>query len=85
MAQRAGLRPDKEVVFLQSDKLTVKDPEFQAAVRDVTGRLSRLRYVNAVRSPLTGGGAVSPDGPEDPEAPDEPDPADAPAARPVPA
>src|SRR3954452_12485257 len=42
---KAGLRPVKEVVFIQSDKLTVKDPAFRAAVQDVTGRLSRLRYV----------------------------------------
>src|SRR3954449_8600792 len=31
-----GLRPVKESVFIQSDKLTVKDPAFQAAVADVT-------------------------------------------------
>src|SRR4051795_9398708 len=34
----AGLRPVEEVVFLQSDKLTVKDPEFRAAVADVMRR-----------------------------------------------
>ena len=39
---RAGLRPVEEVVFVQSDKLTVKDPEFRAAVEDVTGRLSQV-------------------------------------------
>src|SRR4051812_36154628 len=58
----AGLRPVKEVVFLQSDRLTVKDPAFRAAVEDVTARLSRLRYVQNVTSPLTGASAVSPDG-----------------------
>jgi RND superfamily putative drug exporter len=58
----AGLRPVKEVVFLQSDKLTVRDPEFRTAVEDVTGRLSRVQYVRAVASPLTGAGAVSADG-----------------------
>src|SRR5215210_7538423 len=31
----AGLRPVKEVVFFQSDKLTIKDPAFRAAVEDV--------------------------------------------------
>jgi hypothetical protein len=59
---RAGLRPVKEVVFVQSDKLTVKDPAFRAAVQDVTGRLTRQPYVRAVKSPLTGASAVSADG-----------------------
>jgi uncharacterized membrane protein YdfJ with MMPL/SSD domain len=59
---RAGLRPVKEVVFIQSDKLTLKDPAFRAAVQDVTGRLSRLQYVENVKSPLTGASAVSADG-----------------------
>src|SRR3954451_10260463 len=59
---RAGLRPVKEVVFVQSDKLTLKDPQFQAAVKDVTDRLSGMQYVRAVESPLTGAGSVSADG-----------------------
>jgi uncharacterized membrane protein YdfJ with MMPL/SSD domain len=59
---RAGLRPVEEVVFIQSDKLTVKDPEFQTAVEDVTGRLSKVPYVENVKSPLTGDSDVSPDG-----------------------
>src|SRR3954451_8483767 len=58
---RAGLRPVKEVVFVQSDKLTLKDPQFRAAVKDVTDRLSGMQYVSAVESPLTGGGSVSAD------------------------
>jgi uncharacterized membrane protein YdfJ with MMPL/SSD domain len=58
----AGLRPVEEVVLVQSDALTVEDPEFQAAVEDVTGRLSQLRYVENVQSPLTGDGDVSADG-----------------------
>ena len=58
----AGLRPVEEVVFVQSDELTVEDPEFQAAIEDVTGRLSQLRYVENVESPLTGDGEVSADG-----------------------
>ncbi|MDX6730802.1 MAG: heme transporter, partial [Baekduia sp.] len=49
---RAGLRPVKEVVFVQSGKLTAKDPEFRAAVTDVTRRLSRVAYVENLRSPL---------------------------------
>src|SRR3954454_18896310 len=59
---RVGMRPVEEVVFVQSHKLTVKDPEFRAAVEDVTGRISRARYVKNVKSPLDGGGAVSDDG-----------------------
>jgi len=59
---RAGLRPVKEVVFVQSDKLTVKDPAFRAAVADVSRRLSGVKYVEHVRSPLRPGGDVSADG-----------------------
>src|SRR5215218_101956 len=59
---RSGLRPVKESVFVQSDKLTVKDPAFQAAVGDVTNRLAKVPYVENVKSPLTGDSAVSGDG-----------------------
>src|SRR3954451_21490861 len=52
--QNAGLRPVKESVFIQRDKPTVKAPAFGAAVGDVTGRLSKVPYVENVRSPLTG-------------------------------
>ncbi len=58
----AGMRPTEEVVFVQSDQLTVEDRAFQAAVEDVTGRLSQIRYVENVESPLTGDGEVSADG-----------------------
>jgi uncharacterized membrane protein YdfJ with MMPL/SSD domain len=58
----AGLRPTEEVVFIQSDKLTVRDRRFRAAVGDVTGRLSHIRYVRNVTSPLAAGGDVSADG-----------------------
>ena len=34
---RAGMRPVEEVVFVQSDKLTVRDPEFRAAVGERDG------------------------------------------------
>ena len=41
---RAGLRPVEEVVFIQSDKLTVKDPAFRAAVAGRDGpHLRRCR------------------------------------------
>jgi uncharacterized membrane protein YdfJ with MMPL/SSD domain len=58
---RANLRPQSEVVFVQSDDLTIRDPGFQAAVQDVTGRLETERYVENVTSPLDGG-TVSEDG-----------------------
>ena len=58
----AGLRPTEEVVFVQSDEFTVEDPEFQAAISDVTGRLSQIRYVENVQSPLTGDSEISADG-----------------------
>src|SRR3954468_3426132 len=58
----AGLRPVKEVVFVQNNKLTVKDPAFRAAVADVSRRLSGVKYVEHVRSPLRPGGDVSADG-----------------------
>jgi uncharacterized membrane protein YdfJ with MMPL/SSD domain len=59
---RAGLRPQSEVVFIQSDKLTIKDPQFRAAVEDVTSRLPKVPYVKNVKSPLDGESAVSADG-----------------------
>src|SRR3954449_5826021 len=59
---RSGLRPVKESVFIQSDKLTVKDPAFRAAVGDVTDRLAKVPYVENVKSPLNGDSAVSGDG-----------------------
>ena len=59
---RADLRPVEEVVFVQSDELTIEDPEFQAAVEDVVASISRIRYVENVDSPLEGAGDVSEDG-----------------------
>jgi RND superfamily putative drug exporter len=58
----AGMRPTEEVVLVQGDELTVEDPQFQAAVEDVTGRLSQVPYVENVESPLAGDGQVSADG-----------------------
>src|SRR3954466_9698596 len=49
---RAGLRPVEEVVLVQSGKLTVKDAEFRAVVGEVTGRLSKLKYVESIESPF---------------------------------
>jgi RND superfamily putative drug exporter len=59
---RAGLRPQSEVVFIQSDKLTIRDPRFEAAVNDVTRSLPKVPYVQNVTSPLSGESAVSKDG-----------------------
>src|SRR6266511_4422819 len=56
---RAGLRPQSEVVFVQSDKLTIKDAPFRAAIQDVTGHLRKVPYVQNVKSPLRGESAVS--------------------------
>jgi uncharacterized membrane protein YdfJ with MMPL/SSD domain len=58
----AGLRPQSEVVFIQSDKLTIKDSQFKAAVQDVTSHISKLPYVQNVKSPLRGESAVSENG-----------------------
>src|SRR3954470_21864515 len=58
---RAGLRPVKEVVFVQSDRLTTKDPQFRAAVADVTRSLSRVKDVEHLRPPLARGDDVSAD------------------------
>ena len=52
--ENAGLRPQSEVVFIQSDRFTVKDPQFRAAVQDVTSHLPKVPYVQNVKSPLEG-------------------------------
>jgi uncharacterized membrane protein YdfJ with MMPL/SSD domain len=52
----AGLRPNSENVLIQSDKLTIDDPEFRTAIEETTRRLSQAQYVQNVNSPLTGGG-----------------------------
>ncbi len=59
---RAGLRPQSEVVFIQSDNLTIEDPRFKAAVADVTRTLPKVPYVENVKSPLSGQSLVSKDG-----------------------
>ena len=58
----AGLRPQSEAVFIQSDKFTIKDPQFKAAVQDVTSHLPKVPYVQNVKSPLDGESAVSENG-----------------------
>ena len=61
-ADAAGLRPNAEVVLVQSDELTIEDPEFTTAIEDVTARLAAVKYVENVESPLDEGGSVSEDG-----------------------
>ncbi len=56
----ADLRPNHENVLIQDETLTIADPEFRAAVEEVTARLSQAQYVRNVESP-PGGGAVSAD------------------------
>ena len=53
-----------EQVLIQSKKLTVRDPQFQAAVRDVVKRVSATRTVQDLRSPLAPAnrGEISHDG-----------------------
>jgi uncharacterized membrane protein YdfJ with MMPL/SSD domain len=55
----AGMRPNDEHVLIQSQKLTIADPEFQAAIEDATARLSRTEDVTSVVSPLTGDAPIS--------------------------
>ena len=59
---KAGLRPQSEVALIQSDKLTIEDAQFKAAVQDVTTHLKQVPYVQNVKSPLSGESAVSEDG-----------------------
>jgi uncharacterized membrane protein YdfJ with MMPL/SSD domain len=53
-----------EQVLVQSGTLTVRDPAFQSAVKDVSRRLSAIGTVQNVRSPLRAGnrGEISRDG-----------------------
>src|SRR5438045_1601997 len=59
--ENAGLRPNDEVVLVQSKTQTISDPEFRSAIVDATRRLSRTKHVKNVKSPLTGAAAVSAD------------------------
>jgi RND superfamily putative drug exporter len=61
-ADAAGLRPNQELVLVQSDELTVDDAAFGAAIDDVTSGLAPVAYVENVSSPLDEGGSVSADG-----------------------
>src|SRR3954454_18726615 len=56
--------PQTEIVLIQSDKLTAKDPAFRAVVGDAVGALTPCATIKNLRSPLTPGNAdqVSADG-----------------------
>jgi uncharacterized membrane protein YdfJ with MMPL/SSD domain len=58
----AGLRPNEEMVIVQSGSRTIKDPAFRTAVEQTSERLARAKYVVNVESPLDGKGSVSRDG-----------------------
>jgi MMPL family len=57
----AGLRPNDEVVLVQSEQLTIDDPEFRATLQQTADGLSQAKDVVNVQSPLDGDGAVSAD------------------------
>jgi uncharacterized membrane protein YdfJ with MMPL/SSD domain len=50
--EREFEQPAGESVLLQSETLTTSDPAFKAAVGDVLGRLSTLKSIQDLRSPL---------------------------------
>ncbi len=62
--QKEFQQPASEQVLVQSSRLTVRDPAFQATINDLIGRLSALGTVRHVRSPLTAAnrGEISADG-----------------------
>jgi RND superfamily putative drug exporter len=59
-------QPATESVLIQNQKLVANDPAFAAVVKDVVRRISKLREVTNVRSPLSGAvtseGQISSDG-----------------------
>jgi len=57
----AGLRPTSEAVFVQSKDLTLDDAEFRATVQDASRRLAKVKYVENIKSPLTGAAKVTSD------------------------
>ena len=53
----AGLRPNEEMVIIQSGTLTIKDPEFRTAIEQASERLAR-RQVRGERRVAAGRKAV---------------------------
>jgi uncharacterized membrane protein YdfJ with MMPL/SSD domain len=61
--ESAGMRPNDEVVIVQSETLTLDDPEFRATIAQTTDELARAQYVQHIESPLSGGeGTVAENG-----------------------
>jgi uncharacterized membrane protein YdfJ with MMPL/SSD domain len=59
----AGLRPNTEHVFFQSKTLTVRDPQYRAAIVQAGAGLAKAKYVRNVVLPIgRGDAAVSADG-----------------------
>ncbi len=57
-----GLTPNSELVLIQNPDLTADSGEFTAVVDEVAAGLEGSRFVEQVRAPGDGGGAVSADG-----------------------
>jgi RND superfamily putative drug exporter len=58
----AGLRPNEEVVLIQSDELEATDARFEQMVDRTAAELKATEYVTNIATPAQGGGAVSEDG-----------------------
>jgi RND superfamily putative drug exporter len=58
----SGLRPNDENVLVQSQTLTIRDPEFRSAVEQASSELSKTQDVENVVTPITGDAPVSADG-----------------------
>jgi len=56
-----GLRPNDEHILVQSETLTIADPEFQSAINDSIAKLEKTDDVVEIQSPLGGGAAVTED------------------------
>ncbi|MGH3992262.1 MAG: MMPL family transporter, partial [Pseudonocardiaceae bacterium] len=59
----AGLRPNEEVVLIQSDERKATDPAFKAVIAETAAKLEKTEHVTNVATPFEGGGgAISDDG-----------------------
>jgi RND superfamily putative drug exporter len=57
----AGLRPTEEVLLIQSDSVSARDPAFEAIVAKSAAELRQTAHVENVATPNQGGGAISDD------------------------
>ncbi len=55
----AGLRPTEEVLLIQSDSVSARDPAFEAIVAQSAAALRETPHVANVSTPNQGGGAIS--------------------------